>query len=49
MNLDLNDFNLINVGSDGNYGYRAIALQLYSNENFYNNIRVILINIYIKK
>ena len=33
------EFNLIDVTGDGNCGYRAIALQLYSNEDNYDIIR----------
>ena len=43
-NQGSNIFNLLeyrqkDVGKDGNCGYRAIALQLYSNENYHNLIR----------
>ena len=33
------DFILIAVNSDGNIWYRALALQSYANENYYNLIR----------
>ena len=43
-NQGSNIFNLLeyrqkDLGKDGNCGYRAIALQLYSNENYHNLIR----------
>ena len=42
--FDFDEFNLKDVTGDGNCGYRAIALQLYSNEEKYDTIRKAVYN-----
>ena len=39
LEFDVNDFIFRDVLSDGNCGYRALALQLYSNEDNFDTMR----------
>ncbi len=45
--LIIEDFNFIDVEGDGNYDYRALALQLYNDEGNHNIIRVYVYNYFI--
>ena len=45
--LKIEDYNFIDVEGDGNYGYRALELQLYNDEANYNIIRAHLYNYFI--
>ena len=37
--FDKKDYIFRDVDKDGNCGYRALAVQLYCNENYFSNIR----------